>query len=91
MGVSKNKGGGRVFLVQVGTKSVNIKMIACRRQKMATTDTGMIADKQQLIKKRKMDDIICMLETADRSRLLEKVIEDVGSGYHMTHFHDPQQ
>ena len=35
-------------LVQVGAKSVNIEIIACRRQKMATTDT---ADKQRLIKK----------------------------------------
>ena len=59
---------------------------------MATTDTtGMIAVKQQLIKKRKMNDIICSLETADRSELLEKVIEDFGSGYHMTHFRDRQQ
>ena len=48
MGVSKNKGGGQVILVQVGAKSVNIEIIACRRQKMATTDT---ADKQRLIKK----------------------------------------
>ena len=55
---------------------------------MATTDT---ADKQRLIKKRKMDEIICVLETADRSELLEKVIEDVGSGYHVTHFRDRQQ
>ena len=49
MGVSKNKGGEQVILVQVGAKSVNIEMIACRRQKMATTDTGMIAtaDKQK--------------------------------------------
>ena len=83
--------GGRVILVQVGAKSVNIEMIACRRQKMATTDTtGMIVVKQQLIKKRKMNDIICSLETADRSELLEKVIEDFGSGYHMTHFRDRQ-
>ena len=51
MGVSKNKGGGQIILVQVGAKSVNIEIIACRRQKMATTDT---ADKQRLIKKRKM-------------------------------------
>ena len=51
---------------------------------MATTDTGMIAGKQRLITKRKMDDIICTLETADRSELLEKVIENVGSGYNMT-------
>ena len=64
MGMSKNKGGGQVILVQVGAKSVNITMIACRQQKMATKDTGMIADKQQLIKKRKMDDIACALETA---------------------------
>ena len=57
---------------------------------MGTTDTGMIADKW-LIKKRNMDDIVCALETADRSQLLEKVIEDVGSGYYLTHFHDRQQ
>ena len=55
---------------------------------MATTDT---ADKQRLIKKRKMDEIICALETADRSELLEKVIEDVCSGYHVMHFRDRQQ
>ena len=55
---------------------------------MATTDT---ADKQWLIKKRKMDEIFCTLETADRSELLEKVIEDVGSGYHLMHFRDRQQ
>ena len=48
----------------------------------------MIAVKQRLIKKRKMDDIICALETADRSKLFEKVIEDFGSGYH---FRDRQQ
>ena len=48
MGMSKNKGGGQVILVQVGAKSVNMEIIACRRQKMATTDT---ADKQWLIKK----------------------------------------
>ena len=60
---------------------------------MATTDTGMIADKQRLIKKRKMYDIhvVCALETADKSELLEKVIKDVGSGYHLTHFHDWHQ
>ena len=55
---------------------------------MATTDT---TDKQRLIKKRKMDEIICALETADKSELLEKVIEDVGSGYYVTHFRDRQQ
>ena len=44
----------------------------------------------QQIKKRKMDEIICALETADRSELLERVIEDVGSGY-VTHFRDRQQ
>ena len=38
-----------------------------------------------------MDEIICALETADRSGLLEKVIEDVGNGYHVTHFRDRQQ
>ena len=70
MGVSKNKRGGQVILVRVGAKSVNIKMIACRRQKMTTRDTGMIADKKRLINKRKMYDIICVLETADRSELL---------------------
>ena len=43
------------------------------------------------IKKRKMDEIICALETADRSELLERVIEDVGSGHHVTHFRDRQQ
>ena len=62
---------------------------------MQETENGdyryMIADKQRLIKKRKMDEIICALETADRSELLEKVIEDVGSGYHVTHFRDRQQ
>ena len=58
---------------------------------MATEGTGMIADKQKLIKKRKMDGIVCALETADRSELLEKVIEDVGSSYHLMHFHDRQQ
>ena len=55
---------------------------------MATTDT---ADKQRLIMKRKMDEISCALETADRSELLEKVIEDVGSGYDVAHFRDRQQ
>ena len=39
----------------------------------------------------KMDEIICALETADRSELLEKVIEDVCSGYHVMHFRDRQQ
>ena len=87
MGVSENKGSGQVILVQVGAKSVNIEIIACRRQKMVTTDT---ADKQRQIKKRKMDEIICALEKADRNELLEKVI-DVGSGYHVTHFRDRQQ
>ena len=48
----------------------------------------MIADKQRLMKKRKMDDIVCALETADKSELLVKVIKDVGNGYHLTHFHD---
>ena len=38
-----------------------------------------------------MDEIICALETADRSELLERMIEDVGSGYNVTHFHDRQQ
>ena len=38
-----------------------------------------------------MDEIICALETTDRSELLEKVIEDVGNGYHVTHFRDWQQ
>ena len=38
-----------------------------------------------------MDEIICALETADRSKLLERVIENVGSGYHVTHFSDRQQ
>ena len=38
-----------------------------------------------------MDEIICALETADRSELLEKVIEDVSNGYHVTHFCDRQQ
>ena len=42
-------------------------------------------------KERKMDEIICALETADRSELLEKVIEDVDNGYHVTHFRDRQQ
>ena len=42
----------------------------------------------QQIKNRKMDEIICALETADRSELLERVIEDVGSSYHVTHFRD---
>ena len=79
MGVRKNKGEGQVILIQVGAKSVNIKM--------ATTDT---ADKQRLIKKRKFDEMICGLETADRSELLEKVI-DVGSSYHVTHFCDRKQ
>ena len=50
---------------------------------MVTTDT---ADKQRLIKKRKMDEIICALETADRSELLEVI--DVGSGYYVMHFRD---
>ena len=45
----------------------------------------------QQIKKRKMNEIICLLETAGRSELLERVIEDVGSGYHVTHFCDRQQ
>ena len=44
MGVSKNKGSEQVILVQVGAKSVNIEIIAYRRQKMATTDT---ADKEK--------------------------------------------
>ena len=38
-----------------------------------------------------MDEIICALETADRSELLEKVIEDVCSGYHVMNFRDRQQ
>ena len=45
----------------------------------------------QQIKKWNVDEIICALETADRSELLERVIEDVGSGYHVTHFRDRQQ
>ena len=49
---------------------------------MATRDTDMISEKQRLIKKRKMDDIVCALETADRRELLENVIKDVGSGHH---------
>ena len=35
--------------------------------------------------------IICALETADKSELLERMIEDVGRGYHVTHFRDRQQ
>ena len=42
---------------------------------MATRDTDMITEKQRLIKKRKMDDIVCALETADRRELLENVIK----------------
>ena len=57
---------------------------------MATTDTGMITDKQRLIKKKKMDGIVCMLETANRNELPEKVIDN-GSGYHLTYFHDRHQ
>ena len=55
---------------------------------MQETENG---DYIQQIKKRKMDEIICTLETADRSELLERVVEDVGSGYHVKHFRDRQQ
>ena len=58
---------------------------------MATRDTDMIAEKQRLIKKKKMDEIVCALETADERELLENVIKDVGSGHHLTHFSDRQQ
>ena len=42
-------------------------------------------------KERKMEEIIWALETADRSKLLEKVIEEVGNGYYVTHFRAQQQ